>query len=71
MTEDRVTLTDKGKLDEIVATKGAHLERLGKHSWFISFDHADGSSTTVWFESKDLVSPMIETRATLYKEIDA
>lgn len=70
--DDRVTFTDKGKLDEIVATQGAHLERTGKHSWFITFDHADGSSTVIWFESKDLVSPTIEKRAPQkFKEIDA
>lgn len=58
---DRVDFVD-GELDEIVASKGAHLERLDKSRWFILFEHEDGSETAIWFSSKDLAKPFWETR---------
>ena len=58
---DRVDFTD-GKLDEIVSSRGAHLERLGKNRWFLIFYHADGSETALWFSSRDLRKPFWETR---------
>ncbi len=61
MNEDRVTYDDKGRLDEIVSTKGAHLERLSKKEWYLCFEHEDGATTALWFTSKDLPS-LIETR---------
>lgn len=54
MSEDRVSYDDKGKLDEIVGTRGAHLERMSKNEWFLSIWHADGTETAIWFSSKDL-----------------
>jgi hypothetical protein len=53
MTEDRCAF-ENGKLDEIVSTAGAHLERIGSSKWFLSFQHADGSETALWFTSRDL-----------------
>lgn len=58
---DRVDFED-GELDEIVSTRGAHLESLGNDQWFLCFEHADGTSTALWFTSRDLVKPMWETR---------
>ncbi len=51
---DRVSYDDKNRLDEIVGTRGAHLERIGKKEWFLSISHADGSETALWFTSKSL-----------------
>jgi hypothetical protein len=51
-----------GKLDEIVSTAGAHLERMGGNRWFLSFQHADGTETALWFISRDLVTPQMEIR---------
>lgn len=67
MTEDRVTWVKNSsyemkRLDEIVATKGAHLESLGGDRWFISFVHGDGSVTKIWFRSRSLNKPLIEER---------
>lgn len=58
---DRVSYDDKGQMDEVVGSRGAHLERLGKHDWFLSIEHADGSSTALWFTSKNFPS-LMETR---------
>jgi hypothetical protein len=62
-TADRVSFTENGTLDEIVASRGAHLERVGKSEWFLTFGHGDGSETALWFTSKDLVRPNLEKRA--------
>jgi hypothetical protein len=59
---DRVDFTDKGMLDEVVCTAGAHLEHMGSGRWFLEFTHADGTSTAFWFGSKDLKKPFWETR---------
>lgn len=59
--KDRVDFI-KGKLDEIVSARGAHLEYLGDKNWYLSFQHADGTETALWFTSKDLRVPMWETR---------
>ncbi len=64
---DRVDFI-KGKLDEIVSTRGAHLEYLGDGGWFLIFYHADGTETALWFESKDLRKPNWETRPALSRE---
>lgn len=58
---DRVDYKD-GELDEVVATAGAHLERLDKNRWFLLLCHADGTETAIWFDSKDLKKPFMETR---------
>jgi hypothetical protein len=58
---DRVDFQD-GCLDEVVAVRGAHLERIGANRWFLSFMHADGTETSIWFSSKDLKKPFMETR---------
>lgn len=50
---DRVEFVD-GKLDEVVSSKGAHLEHMGAGRWFLSFQHADGTSSAFWFSSKSL-----------------
>ena len=53
----------KGKLDEIVSTRGAHLEYMGDSRWFLSFLHEDGTETALWFSSRDLRNPSWEIRA--------
>lgn len=60
--EDRVATEADGRLDEIVAAAGAHLEYLGDNRWFLSMFHADGTETAIWFGSKDLRRPMMEKR---------
>lgn len=50
-----------GKLDEIVGT-GAHLEHMGNGRWFLEIEHADGTSTALWFASRDLLKPFWEIR---------
>lgn len=62
MSPDRVTFTDKGTLDEIVSSCGAHLERIGPNRWFLLMCHGDGTDTALWFTSRDLVKPFWETR---------
>ncbi len=52
-----------GKLDEIVSTKGAHLEHMGDSRWFLSFQHDDGTETALWFSSRNLRNPFWEIRA--------
>lgn len=59
---DRVDFTDKGTLDEVVSSAGAHLEHMGGNRWFLIFQHADGTETAFWFGSKDLKKPFWETR---------
>ena len=59
---DRVDYDESGKLDEVVATGGAHLEYMGSSQWFLSLTHADGSETAIWFKSKNLRNPFMETR---------
>lgn len=59
---DRVDFTEKGALDEIVSTRGAHLECMGGDRWFLSFQHEDGSETAVRFSSRDLRRPFLEKR---------
>lgn len=57
-SNDRVTFSD-GKLDEIVGSRGAHLERTGgNNQWFMSITHDDGHQTAIWFKSKDLGNAM-------------
>jgi len=58
---DRVDFVD-GRLDEIVSSRGAHLERMDKNRWFLIFYHDDGTETAIWFSSKDLKKPFWETR---------
>lgn len=58
---DRVTHTDKGKLDQVFGSRFGHLERLGPSTWFLLIGHADGTETAMWFTSRDLPS-LIETR---------
>ncbi len=43
MAPDRVDFTEDGKLDEIVSTKGAHLECMGGANWFLEFHHEYGA----------------------------
>ena len=50
--KDRRGYSDDGSLDEIVASGGAHLERLGKKDWFLVMVNSDRSSTAIWFEGK-------------------
>lgn len=59
---DRVTFDDSGELDEVVSTKGAHLERIGTNRWFLIFDHADGSQSAFWFTSRSLCKEKGENR---------
>lgn len=51
-----------GKLNEIVSTKGAHLEYMGESQWFLSFQHEDGTETAIWFTSRNLRNPFWEIR---------
>lgn len=60
--DDRIEWTESGRLDEIVAAGGAHLEAMGHNRWFLSMVRADGSSTCIWFTSKDLTRPFYEER---------
>lgn len=46
--ENRIAYTEGGKLDEIVADGGVHIERLGKKRWFIACVRKDGSETAIW-----------------------
>lgn len=50
--KDRREYSDDGSLDEIVASGGAHLERMDKKDWFLVMFNADGSSTAIWFHGK-------------------
>jgi hypothetical protein len=59
--EDRVTFED-GHLDEVVSSRGAHLERMSGNRWFLIFYHEDGTETAIWFDSKNLRKPFWETR---------
>jgi len=52
MTENRVQYDDDGMLDEVVTDGGAHLERMGSKSWYLSLRRADGSEFCVWFLGK-------------------
>ena len=52
-SNDRVTFSG-GKLDEVVGSRGTHLEYIGGNDWFLSITHDDGHQTAVWFKSKDL-----------------
>lgn len=56
-----------GKLDEIVSTAGAHLERIDKNRWSLIFYHANGTETALWFTSKDLRTPFWEIRGNVVK----
>jgi len=58
---DRVDFV-KGDLDEVVSSRGAHLEHLGKGHWFLSFQHEDGIESAFWFDSKSLRKPFWEKR---------
>jgi hypothetical protein len=62
MPPDRISFTDKGQLDEVVASGGAHLEHMGKDRWFLLFCHEDGTETAIWFGSRDLRKPFWEKR---------
>lgn len=59
---DRIDFTENGLLDEIVASRGAHLECMGGSRWFLSFQHEDGTETALWFTSRDLLKPFWEKR---------
>lgn len=59
---DRVDFTEKGTLDEIVSTRGAHIECMGGANWFLEFQHEDGTSTALWFTSRSLCKPFWEKR---------
>jgi hypothetical protein len=59
---DRVTFVD-GKLDEVVGSRGAHLECMGGKRWFLLIEHDDGTESAFWFSSKDLKKPFWETRS--------
>ncbi len=59
-----------GTLDEIVCTKGAHLEHIGKNRWFLIFCHEDGTETALWFTSRDLRKPFWEIRTRDVKKLD-
>lgn len=61
-TGERVTFTEKGKLDEVYSAKGAHLECIGGADWFLAFYNEDGTSSAFWFSSKDLRKPFWERR---------
>jgi hypothetical protein len=50
--QNRIEYDDKGKLDEVVTNGGAHLERMGKRSWFLNCIREDGSSFAVWIDGK-------------------
>lgn len=39
---DRTEIVD-GPIQEVVCSGGAHIEYLGKRSWFLSMLHADGT----------------------------
>ena len=52
--KDRREIDAKGHIDEIVASGGAHLERMDKKQWFLHLINADGSSTAIWFQGKIL-----------------
>jgi hypothetical protein len=59
---DRVDFNEDGTLDEVCSAKGAHLEHLGGKRWFLTFQHADGTSSAFWFKSKGLKQPFYEKR---------
>lgn len=61
MSDDRVTF-EEGRLDEVVSSRGAHLEHMDGNQWFLIFYHEDGTETAFWFSSKDLKKPFWETR---------
>ncbi len=50
--KNRVEYDKAGELDEVVTNGGAHLERMGKRSWFLNCIRADGSAVCVWFDGK-------------------
>lgn len=52
MTNERITYTEKGKLDEAVTNGPAHLEFLGKKRWFLSLTRSDGTELRIWFQGK-------------------
>lgn len=59
---DRVSFTEAGRLDEVYASHGSHLEHLGGNRWFLLFSRDDGTEFAVWFTSKDLRRPFMELR---------
>jgi hypothetical protein len=59
---DRVDFNEDGTLDEVVSTRGAHLECMGGKRWFLIFYHEDGTESAFWFDSKDLKRPFWEKR---------
>lgn len=61
-TVERVTWEEDGSLDEIVGTKGVHLEYLGGKRWYLSVGHEDGSQSVFWFKSNTLKRPFWEKR---------
>lgn len=60
--KDRIEWEDDGRLDEIVAAGGSHLEHMGSGRWFLEMVRADGSSIALWFKSKELRKPFHEYR---------
>lgn len=62
MSAERISLDEKGKLDEIVALGGAHLEYMGDGQWFVQFIYQNGDATAIWFTSKSLRRAHMEER---------
>jgi len=58
---NRVDFAEDGTLDEVYASKGAHLEHMGSGNWFLIFYHEDGSGSAFWFKCKELLRPNWET----------
>lgn len=50
--QDRIQRDDDGDLDEIVASGGAHLERLNDTGWYLSLTQVDGTETRLWFDGR-------------------
>ncbi len=50
--QNRVDFKRNGKLDEVVADGGAHLEHMDGNRWFLECFRDDGSSFAVWFTGK-------------------
>ena len=49
---ERISYDDKGQLDEVITSGGAHLERMDRNSWFLVMLRNDGSGFCVWIEGK-------------------
>ena len=51
-SRNRVEYDDAGKLDEVVADAGMHLERMSDQGWFLSGQRSDGSEIAIWLKGK-------------------